>query len=277
MEIILSSNPPNSCQIEKICIFVTMHAEISTEYKKHKKELTDFVSNFDQSGQEYGDQDRNTLKLFRLGEEQIIIKSFKIPNLINKIAYRFIRKGKAQRSFEYAFVLLEKGILTPQPIAYFEDKKGLFFGKSYYISHHLKYDLTYRELIHDSTFPNRYEILKQFTRFTFKLHENGIEFLDHSPGNTLIVINSKEDFDFYLVDLNRMKFHDYMDYETRIKNFSRLTPDKNMVHAMSVEYARLIEKDKQTVYNDMWEETEKFRIKFRKKKRLKKKIKFWEK
>lgn len=254
-----------------------MHAEISSEYKKYEKELTGFVSSFGESGKEYGDQDRNTLKLFRLGEEQIIIKSFKVPNIVNKIAYRFIRKGKAQRSFEYAHVLLEKGILTPQPIAYFEDKKGLFFGKSYYISHHLEYDLTYRELIHDPSFPNRYEILKQFTRFTFNLHENGIEFLDHSPGNTLIIINSKEDFDFYLVDLNRMKFHDEMDYETRIKNFTRLSPDKNMVHAMSAEYARLIGKDGETVYNDMWEETRKFVESFRKKKRLKKKLKFWKK
>src|SRR5699024_6662357 len=97
------------------------------------------------------------------------------------------------------------------------------------------------------------------------------------PGNTLVIINSKEDFDFYLVDLNRMKFHDQMDYETRIKNFARLTPDKNMVHAMSVEYARLIGKDKETVYNDMWEETQKFRTKFKKKKQLKKKLKFWKK
>lgn len=253
-----------------------MKAEFSPAYQKYKKELTAFVNDFSHAGKKYGNQDRNTLKLFKLGEETINIKSFKKPNLVNKIAYRYIRKGKAQRSFEYAHVLLKKGIKTPQPIAYFEDK-GVVFGKSFYVSKHLNYDLTYRELIHDAKFPNRYEILKQFTRFTFQLHENGIEFLDHSPGNTLIIVNSQSEYDFYLVDLNRMKFHEEMNYETRIKNFSRLTPDKNMVHAMSAEYARLIGEDKEKVYHDMWRETQNFFEKFRRKKQLKKSIKFWKK
>lgn len=254
-----------------------MNAAFSPEYKLYEEELSHLVQNFSEIGKKYGDQDRNSLKTYDLNGEIINIKSFKKPNVVNKVAYRYIRKGKAQRSFEYAHVLLQKGIKTPYPIAYFEEKKGVFFGKSFYISRHLNYDLTYRELIHDAKFPNRYEILKQFTRFTFQLHENGIEFLDHSPGNTLIIVNSEIDYDFYLVDLNRMKFHDTMDYQTRIKNFARLTPDKNMVHAMSAEYARLIKKDGDQVYHDMWRETEIFFDKFRKKKQLKKKIKFWKK
>src|SRR5699024_10213590 len=131
---------------------------------------------------------------------------------------------------------LEKGINTPYPIAYFQESASPFFGKSYYISHHLAYDFTFRDLINPE-FPNRYEILRQFTEFTFKLHECGIEFLDHSPGNTLIIAENNTEYTFYLVDLNRMKFHEKMDYETRIKNFARLTPDKYMVFEMSRKYA----------------------------------------
>jgi len=254
-----------------------MHSEFSPEYKKYEQQLSYFVENYDQTGIPFGHQDRNSLKRFDLEGKEIIIKSFKIPNIVNKVVYKFFRKSKAQRSFEFAHVLLKKGIKTPYPIAYFEEKSKVFFRNSFYISEHLKYDLTYRELIHDPKFPNRYEILKQFTRFTFQLHENGIEFLDHSPGNTLIIVNSETDYDFYLVDLNRMNFHDEMDYQTRIKNFARLTPDKNMVHAMSAEYARLINKDVEQVYNDMWRETEIFFTRFRKKKNLKKNLKFWKK
>src|SRR5699024_330083 len=110
-----------------------------------------------------------------------------------------------------------------------------------------------------------------FTRFTYELHENGIEFLDHSPGNTLVVINGQDDYDFYLVDMNLMKFHDEMSYEMRIKNFRRITPDKNMVHAMSAEYDRLIGEDPIKVYNDTRRETDNFFEKRRKKNKLK----FW--
>lgn len=250
-----------------------MHAEYSENYKKYKKELFQFVNNFTKSGKDYGNQKRNTLKLFELNGETINIKSFRVPNLINKIAYRFFRKSKAQRSFEHAQLLLKMGIKTPQPIAYFQDSSRIFFGKSYYLSHHLECDLTYRELVLDPNFPNRHEILRQFTNFTFQLHENGIEFLDHSPGNTLIIIHENKDYDFYLVDLNRMKFHKNMDYQTRINNFARLTPDKYMVLSMSREYARLIEKDYEIVYKDMWAATEEFQRKFQRKRRLKRKWK----
>lgn len=252
-----------------------MHSEIAAPYKKDKNELEHFVEHFSENGKKFGDQDRNTLKIFQLNGETINVKSFKTPHLVNKIAYRFFRKGKAQRSFEYAHLLLNKGIKTPEPIAYFQEKSGVFFGKSYYLSKHLHYDFTYRELVHDIKFPNRYEILKQFTRFTFKLHEHGIEFLDHSPGNTLMVVNNQNDYDFYLVDLNRMNFHESMDYATRINNFARLTHDKNMVSAMSAEYAKLIDEDFEKVFSDMWAATQKFQKKFQRKKEIKRKLKFW--
>ncbi len=250
-----------------------MQSEISIKYQAQKKELEDFVTHFETKGKPYGNQKRNSLKLFELEGKTINIKSFKKPNFINKIAYRYFRKSKAQRSFEYANILIEKGIKTPAPVGFFQESSGLFFGKSYYLSEHLNYDLTYRDLIHDPKFPNRYEILRQFTQFTFQLHEQGIEFLDHSPGNTLIVVNETNNYDFYLVDLNRMKFHEQMDYETRIKNFVRLSPDQNMVSAMSAEYAKLIGKEFHQVYTDMWREVQAFKERYARKKRRKQRMK----
>ena len=72
-------------------------------------------------------------------------------------------------------------------------------------------DLTFRELTKDLNYPDHEIILRAFTRFTFQLHENGINFLDHSPGNTLVKKVGKE-YEFYLVDLNRMNFG-FMDFD----------------------------------------------------------------
>lgn len=250
-----------------------MQSEISEDYKIYKKELDHIVHNFDIEGKKFGNQKRNSLKTFKLGDETVNVKSFRVPHFINKIAYRFLRKSKAQRSFEYAHELLKRGIKTPYPIAYYQEKSGLFFGKSYYISHQLKCDFTYRELIHDKNFPDRENILIAFTQFTFQLHEKGIEFLDHSPGNTLIIGDETKGYEFYLVDLNRMKFHNQMSYETRIKNFHRLSPDEEMVRIMSREYARLIRKDSDTVFKDMWAASEEFQRKHQRRRKLKKKLK----
>ena len=176
-----------------------MNWTINSKFQNEEKQLVTIINNYDQAGEDFGNQDRNSLKLFNLNGMTVNVKSFKVPNLVNQIAYKFFRKSKAQRSFEYANKLATLSIGTPEPIAFFEYKSGLLFRKSYYISEHLHYDLTYRELTTDFNYPNHETILRAFTRFTFKLHENGINFLDHSPGNTLIQINNG-DYKFYLVD-----------------------------------------------------------------------------
>lgn len=193
---------------------------------------------------------RNTVKSMTVGGEKWNVKVFKTPHLINKMAYRLLRKSKAQRSFEFAVYLLEKGFLTPKPIAYAENRQGLFLLDSYYISEQLDYDITFRELITDIEYPDRQNILQQFTEFTYNLQVAGIHFIDHSPGNTLIIKNKNKKYDFYLVDLNRMKFG-HLDYKTRIHNFARLSLTDEMIETIAVKYAAISNKDFEEVYADM--------------------------
>lgn len=250
-----------------------MNYKINTRFLDSENQLINIISSYDYSGEDFGNQDRNSLKLFDLNGMTINVKSFKVPNIFNQVAYKFFRKSKAERSFEYGNKLIELEIGTPQPIAYFEYKSGLLFKNSYYISEHLTYDLTYRELTTDSNIPNYEAILRAFTRFTFELHEKGINFLDHSPGNTLIQINNGN-YKFYLVDLNRMRF-ETMSFEERIKNFAKLTIHKSMIDVMSDEYAKLINGDYKEVNELMWQETQEFQNRFHRKRHIKNKVLFW--
>ncbi|QRE24688.1 Kdo domain containing protein, partial [Flavobacterium psychrophilum] len=52
------------------------------------------------------------------------VKSFKIPFFFNGIVYKFFRKSKAERSYNYAKILSEKGIGTPNPIGFYENKSA---------------------------------------------------------------------------------------------------------------------------------------------------------
>lgn len=218
-----------------------MHMKFMFSEKfKNSKEILFFIKEFDSSlGIVLGSGNRNIIKLFNLNGEIINIKSFKVPNLINKIAYKYFRKSKAKRSFEYANVLLKNEICTPQPIAYFENYNWFGLNESYYVSKQLSCDLTFRELVLDPNYPDHENILRQFTKFTFDLHEKGIEFLDHSPGNTLVKKKSEEQYEFSLVDLNRMNFHDELSFDKRIYNLRRLSLDIKMIHVVSNEYAKL--------------------------------------
>jgi len=247
--------------------------EIHSAYTDKEAAIEAIIRNFDHEGDTFGNQDRNSLKEFRLKDEKIIVKSFRTPNVVNQIAYKFFRKSKAERSYIYANRLVDLEIGTPTPMAYFEFVTPLLFKKSYYLSAYQDCDLTFRELTTNLNYPQHEAILRAFTRFTFELHEKSIHFLDHSPGNTLIKID-KDSFNFYLVDLNRMNFGT-LDFETRIKNFARLTIHKAMVEIMSDEYAKCIGKPYEKVFNLMWYETQMFQAKYHRKRRLKKRFKFW--
>lgn len=249
------------------------------EYQKNPlipvEKIQDLLSNFNTSGTLFGNGKRNKIKLFEVDGKTINIKSFKIPNLINKIAYRYFRKSKARRSFEYANKLLEFGFGTPQPIAFSENYDLVGLKDSYYVSEHLQADLTYRELVEIPDFPDHDNILRQFTRFSYDLHQKGVEFKDHSPGNTLIKKTSDNKYDFFLVDLNRMEFHDSMPFELRMKNLCRLTPHKEMVKVMSNEYAKVSGESETLIFETLWKMTADFQYRFHRKKRIKKKLFFW--
>ncbi|SHJ52972.1 lipopolysaccharide kinase InaA family protein [Aquimarina spongiae] len=248
---------------------------IHPSYRSLESAVKGVILNFENYTEVLGAAERNVIKIVEIEDKKHTIKSFKIPNIFNQIAYRFLRKSKAERSYEYATKLLDLGINTPFPVAYEIQTTPLLFKRSYYISELVDCELTYRELTTDFDIENHEEILRAFTRFTYQLHVNGVNFLDHSPGNTLIKSN-ENGYDFFLVDLNRMEFGK-MDFETRVKNFAKLTIHKFMVEIMSNEYAKCTGEDEKEIFDLMWESTREFQHRYYRKIRMKKRIFFWKK
>ncbi len=235
-----------------------------------RKRFQEILLLFDQSSRQLGD-DRNTIKIINYEGSKLVVKSFKTPNFINKIAYRFFRKSKAARSYYNAKYLEQNNIGTPSPVAYLEQYGGVGLHKSYYVSAYEDHDFTYREVTNNDDLLDKENILIQFSQFMYKMHEAGVYFLDHSPGNTLIKKDG-EMYHFSLVDLNRMKFYE-IPYEDRLKNFERLSPKKWMYEIMGKEYARISGQDEIYTIETMWKHTQNFQEAFHKKKRLKKKLK----
>lgn len=233
------------------------------------QQVRNLIDSFDEGGESIW-VERNILKVFALNGAEVVIKSFKIPHLVNRFAYRYLRKSKARRSYEHARVLQQKGILTPDPIGYKEEFDLIGLGPSLYLSAKLDYDFDFNAL-YDSEFENRDRILERFTEFTFSLHERGVHHLDHNRGNTLIIKIGEDQWDFYLVDLNRMRF-EIMDYQKRIDNFSRLGLTPDMIEIVSRTYAKLIDHDFDQVLADITASCNAFDRKNEKKENLKKKL-----
>ena len=250
---------------------------IHNKFKDLQERIVFLIDHFLIEGKILVNGQRNAIKLFEVEGITLNIKSFKRPNLINKIVYRYFRKSKARRSFEFASKLMEMQIGTPQPVAFFENYDFVGLKESYYACEHLENVFEFREIVQNEAFENRDFIIRKFTQFTFEMHEKGIEFLDHSPGNTLIRKNNDGSYSFFLVDLNRMQFHETIDFKTRMKNLSKITHKKDMIEVMSNEYAKLSNGDETTIFETMWGLTADFQYRFHRKKRIKKKLKFWKK
>lgn len=221
-----------------------------------EKKVNDIINSFNNSGKIFW-QKRNTIKIFDVDNEQWNVKSFQKPHLVNRFAYKYVRKSKARRSFEYGKKLLEKGILTPEPLGYVEFSNLIGLTKSFYVSKNLNYDLSFENLF-DETYPDRVSILEQFTEFTHELHERQIHHFDHSKGNTLICKQGNGQYDFYLIDLNRMKFEE-MNYQQRIDNFNRLSLTPSMIQIIGKKYASIVHMDEKKVINDITASCERFK------------------
>ena len=178
---------------------------------------------------------RNTLKLFDIGEQKFVVKSFKIPHFINKFIYSFIRLSKARRSYEYGLILRTKSINTPEPVAYIENKKFGLLSNSYYVSIHLDYSGMMREL-NTGKLEGREEFLRQFAQFTAFIHEQNVLHLDYSPGNILYK-KTEDDYAFYLVDINRMSFGP-VNMKQGCENLQRLWGNDEMIAFIAAEYAK---------------------------------------
>ena len=239
------------------------------------EELNKIIQNFDNSGKILVKGNRNLIKIFEYQGQSIAIKSFKKPNFFNGFIYKFIRDSKAKRSFENANFLISKKIGTPKPIAFYEKSNFLCLKESYFICENLEYDYMFRKIFEGLQNPDLEHLLLATANFSFQMHENGIEFLDHSPGNTLIKIDEKGNFNCFLVDLNRMKFHEKMSLDMRLKNMNKLTPSPEMVSVIANEYAKLINISEKIIFEKLWSFCQKFYIKYDRKQNLKKKLLFW--
>ena len=249
-----------------------MKIYLHPKYNEHEKAILQLVEVFFDEGNLIVQGSRNTIKSNFLGDEKVNIKFFKKPGFIKSIIYSFFRSTKAKRSFHYANYLIKHNVQTPVPIAYIEERSNIgILGDSFYISQQIDYDFTIRELIHDPLFPERNTILEQFTAFTYKMHEAKVNFLDHSPGNTLIIKKGNGSYDFFLIDLNRMKFED-LSIENRMDNFKKMWLSKQMVKVVAKKYAELSDLSEEKLYGLLLEKTTQFKRKITKKKSLKRKI-----
>ncbi|MBT5935569.1 lipopolysaccharide kinase InaA family protein [Sulfurimonas sp.] len=240
--------------------------QINKKYKNFEHELINIQKIFT-TADETIHKARNELKIIEINGLKCVVKSFKIPHLINRVAYTYFRDGKAKKSFNNAQKLSELNVNTPEPIGIIEFFNFGLLNKSYFISLYEPYNFTIREVFHHKV-EDTQEILKQFTRFTYELHKKGVWHVDYSLGNILIT-NTNDTFKFSLVDINRMQFKEISASEG-LKNFNKFwVKEKNDLVIIAKEYASLSSFDESTAIQIIQSEAQKLEKKVNLKRRIK--------
>ncbi len=151
---------------------------------------------------------RNVVEKVTIAGEEFVVKRYKRPILVNRIAYTLFRKSKARRAYEYAIKLLEAGVDTPFPVAYFESRENGLFSTGIFISKYVPYNLL--EGVYDGSVSceERDRILNAFVDYLMSVHEKGIIPMDMNGGNVFYYKDAASgQYNFALTDINRMKFN----------------------------------------------------------------------
>jgi len=221
--------------------------DFPSQYAALQETFRDIRSIF--SGDEHSiHKARNELKIIHLDGIKTVVKSFKIPHVLNRIVYTFFRHSKAYKSYHNALHLQKLGISTPQPIALIEFFESGLLADSYFISEYFEYDFTIRTPLLEPL-EDRETIFTAFAAYTYDLHQKGIWHLDYSPGNILIK-RSGERYQFSIVDINRMEFREICPLEG-CKNFNKLWASDEELEIMGREYARLSGLEETVAINEM--------------------------
>lgn len=183
---------------------------------------------------------RNEIRDIEYKGHQFVVKSFAKPNIINKFVYGIFRPSKAKRSFDYAEMLIKKGLGSPKPVGYFNERFLFLFSKSYFVTLLSDCNYTYSDLLTSDFGEDRPAILKAIANYAARLHNLGMLHKDHSRGNILFKLNDDKTVDVEMIDLNRIRFYDTVTMEMGCQNFAeRLPASDNDRKIMAEEYAKV--------------------------------------
>ena len=206
---------------------------VNPAYKVLKSFIANIPDRFEKEG-ELVYIARNQLRHFSVEGYDVIVKRYKEPHIINRIAYTYFRPSKAKRAYEYAFKLLELGVDSPAPIAYIEQYKFGLLTHGYFISIYEKNYSVIRDFM--SGIQTDDLLLKALSVYIAGIHNKGVLHLDMSPGN-ILYFKEATNYHFTLIDINRMQFLPSVSKVKRFKSFKRLAENEKVLTTIAKLYA----------------------------------------
>ncbi len=238
--------------------------QINPKHEHLRKFIESIPNVFEQEGETIY-KSRNTIKVMSTPEGLAInVKRFHVPHGLNRLIYSWgIRKPKGERAFQYAQILKDKGIGTPEVVALIEERNIIgMLGYSYLVTLQCDYGHTLYET-GNKNFGDYRPIAKALAHFAANIHNRQVLHKDFTPGNVLWK-EDEEGLHFMIVDINRMEFGE-VSVKTGLYNLRKFWGPKEFMRLLVTEYAlvRNANPDKAVAY--VMKERAKFWLRYQKK------------
>lgn len=184
-----------------------MNIVVASEYEDLRAWLMQMPRLFDDNQGELLYRGRNQIRLFDVDGRKLVVKRFKRNDIIKAVVYTLFRKNKARRSYENAGLLRQRGFVTPNEVAYIEQRTAGLVTQVYYVCAYTDAQPIRPRLIEQEPFDESLAV--SYARYVASLHEAGVLHRDLNPTNVLFSENGEPAaVSFELIDINRMQFFD---------------------------------------------------------------------
>ncbi len=209
-----------------------MKKAINENFAFAKSFVDGIESNFATSGTEVY-RGRNLVKTFGVQGTELVVKRYKRPNLVQRVAYTFFEKGKAERAYLFASMLLDRGFDTPVGVAFVETRRHGLMLDSYFVSTSCTLP-PLSSLLRRPDFDRR--AAKDLAEYVVRLHEKGVLHGDLNLTNILYDESPSGHYSFVLIDTNRSRFCQPTRHDC-LANLMRLSHDRPLLSFIARSYA----------------------------------------
>lgn len=180
---------------------------------------------------------RNRVVLYTDSESgrKYVVKSFKKPNPVQRVAYTWFTPSKAKRAYSYAAKLRERGISTPRETACIEVYEGGLLSKCYFVCEYIPYPSLASLWLPAQPFTK--EQTEVLAAMLVRMHKAGVLHGDTNIGNFLYDTATNT---LTTVDVNRTRFlNREPSRQECLENMVRLTHRTDILGKVGELYAGL--------------------------------------
>lgn len=206
-----------------------MITEINPNYGNLESRVRALPSTFDHEGTPLH-QGRNQVKEMRWGNQTVVVKRYKRPNIFMKLQFALLNTCKAKKAYIYGNLFLKDGISTPTPIAYAIDGRWPIIRNAYFAC-----EAVDGICLNDTLTPDDDATIRSLAAEIVRMHSTGLMHGDLNLTNIYADANGN----YHFIDTNRTRIKKHPSQNDCADNLMRLTPQRPLLSKIAREYALL--------------------------------------